>query len=130
MDPIVIYLPPFNRIKERMSFESIDEKLYITTEYKFFQKIIQDFLRLVPVDQEWYLKQYPDVVQAGMSAREHFAEHGYFEGRLPAPLTVDEGWYLKANPDVADQIAAGDMPDALTHFREHGYAEGRLPRAL
>jgi hypothetical protein len=65
-----------------------------------------------------------------MTARQHFAEHGYFEGRLPSALQVNESWYLQTNPDVAQQVKAGEIPDGITHFKDHGYAEGRLPDAF
>ena len=124
------YVPPFNAIKDRVRLTSSAEGLQVSVEYKSFLLIIRDLLRGVAVDEEWYLKRYPDVVQSGMSARQHFAEHGYFEGRLPSALAINEHWYLKANPDVAEQVNAGEIPDGLTHFREHGYAEGRLPDAF
>jgi hypothetical protein len=50
------------------------------------------FLAHVPFDAEWYCTAYPDIAQAIDSgtlttAREHFIEHGFFEGRLPGPPT-------------------------------------------
>jgi len=123
------YVPPFNAIKERVRLSSSGDNVQVTVDYKSFLLIIRDLLRGVTVDEEWYLKRYPDVVQSGMTARQHFAEHGYFEGRLPSELTINESWYLKTNLDVAAQVAAGEIPDGLTHFRDHGYSEGRLPDA-
>lgn len=35
------------------------------------------------LDAEWYESQYPDVVNAGMSARNHYINYGYYEGRQP-----------------------------------------------
>lgn len=124
------YVPPFHIIKERVRIESKGDTMRVSADYKMFLQIIRDLLRGVPVDEAWYLKQYPDVIQSGMTAQEHFAVHGYFEGRLPSALTINEEWYLATNKDVAQQIEDGDMPDALTHFREHGYAEGRFPSAF
>ena len=123
------YVPPFNVIKNRVQIESIDGSLQVSAGYDVFRRIIRDLLRGVVVDEEWYLRHYPDVIQSGMTAQEHFAEHGYFEGRLPSELAINEEWYLATYADVKEQIAAGDMPTALTHFSEHGYAEGRLPNA-
>jgi hypothetical protein len=124
------YVPPFDIVKQRLHISAADGSLQVTAEYKTFVSIVRDLLRGVPVDEEWYLKRYPDVIESGMTAQQHFAEHGYFEGRLPSPLSINEEWYLKTYADVSEQIAAGDMPNALTHFREHGYAEGRLPNAF
>jgi hypothetical protein len=124
------YVPPYDRIKDRVRIAARDGTLWVNVEYKEFLDIIHDLLRGVAVDQEWYMKQYPDVIESGMTAHEHFALHGYFEGRLPSELTINEEWYLANNVDVAQQIADGDMPDALTHYQKHGYAEGRLPRAF
>jgi hypothetical protein len=124
------YVPPFNVIKDRVRIESVDGVLRISTDYKAFLLIIRDILRGVMVDEDWYLKRYPDVIESGMTAQQHFAEHGYFEGRLPSELAINEEWYLATYADVREQIAAGDMPSALTHFREYGFAEGRLPNAF
>jgi glycosyltransferase involved in cell wall biosynthesis len=50
-------------------------------------------------DPEDYLARYPDVAAAGMDPREHWMNHGVFEGRLPASDTetrvmpaVDANW--------------------------------------
>jgi hypothetical protein len=45
----------------------------------------------MPVNERWYLQEYPDVaesVRKGVvaSGEQHFAEDGYREGRLPFPL--------------------------------------------
>ena len=70
-------------------------------------------------DAEWYLQQYPDVIQAGMEPLSHYISHGREEGRYPF---FDEEWYFRRYPDVA---AAGLNP--LKHYLEHGKAEGRFP---
>jgi hypothetical protein len=79
-----------------------------------------------------YLKQYTDVAQAisdGMvgSARQHFIDNGYFEGRLPFAIDVDDKFYQKEYPDVADSIGRGRESSAQDHFLRNGYREGRLP---
>lgn len=38
------------------------------------------------VDEEWYLREYPDVAAAGFTAISHYIAHGRAEGRLPKPL--------------------------------------------
>lgn len=52
--------------------------------------LIRRFLLSVPVDTEWYLSTYGDVAEAVeegviQSARDHFIDAGYFEGRQPSP---------------------------------------------
>jgi hypothetical protein len=89
----------------------------------------------INVDEGWYLARNPDISQAIAagafeSAKQHFVEHGYFEGRLPFPVTVDEGWYLSQNPDVWENVRNGSVVSAQRHFETDGYREGRLPFAL
>jgi hypothetical protein len=95
--------------------------------------MIRTLLQAVEVDEAWYLAQYHDVAEAirnglVISAREHFLSNGYFEGRMPFPITVDEGWYLEQNPGVAGHIASGELLSAQQHFNDDGYREGRQPR--
>lgn len=70
-------------------------------------------------DPEWYSKQNPDVVHAGIPATVHYVRHGAAEGRNPSP-TFDSQFYLTAHPDVA---ASGMNP--LVHYLLHGEFEGR-----
>jgi len=39
-------------------------------------------------DPEWYLRENPDVHQAGWNPLFHYALHGVFEGRIPTPNSV------------------------------------------
>ena len=64
------------------------------------------------VDEEWYLSQYPDVVNAiksghFRSAEHHYIAYGIREGRLPKKPIVDEAWYLRTYPDVAVAVRDG-----------------------
>jgi hypothetical protein len=100
--------------------------------YKDLLDISRLFLRGVTVDEKWYLSEYPDVAEAigngaFKSAKHHFVENGYFEGRRPHSFEVDEEWYLLTYPDVADGVEAGNIASAQEHFATNGYAEGRLP---
>lgn len=70
-------------------------------------------------DAEWYLQQYPDVAEMGVSPQEHFETRGRHEGRHPR---FDAEWYLQQYPDVA---ASGEDPRA--HFDRVGKLEGRHP---
>jgi hypothetical protein len=54
-----------------------------------FLEVIHLFLQHVPVDEDWYCETYEDVddaIRSGAipSARDHFIEYGYFEGRTPS----------------------------------------------
>jgi hypothetical protein len=106
--------------------------LQVVTSYENLIKMIKLILAGVQVDENWYLKQYPDVAQAISddmvgSARQHFIDNGYFEGRLPFAMDVDEKFYQKEYPDVADSIKRGSEASAQDHFLRDGYKEGRLP---
>jgi len=89
----------------------------------------------IEVNEEWYLDEHQDIAQAVRegsikSAKQHFTDDGYFEGRLPFPMPVDEQWYLEHYPDVAESIRNGLVESAQQHFVQDGYREGRLPYAL
>ncbi len=89
-------------------------------------------LPAVSVDELWYRRTYPDVaeaIDAGLfkSARDHFVQNGWFEGRRPYEIEVDEDWYLATYDDVAEGVETGEIASATEHFRRHGYREGRLP---
>ncbi|WP_146287318.1 hypothetical protein [Gemmobacter aquaticus] len=100
--------------------------------YEEFENLLRRLLHAIEIDEEWYRRAYPDVDQAirdgaVKSARDHFLNSGYFEGRLPSEVKVDEAWYLATYPDIAEAVRAGSVPSARQHFLSFGYAEGRLP---
>ena len=126
------YLPPFAFVKQKYKITANGDRDRATLVYRDLLDIVKLLLRGVTVDDRWYLATYPDVaeaIEAGMfkSAKHHFVENGYFEGRRPAQFEVDEEWYLTTYPDVADGIEAGKIVSATEHFFSNGYAEGRLP---
>lgn len=75
-------------------------------------------------DTDWYLRQYPDVAEAGENAVRHYLLHGAIEGRDPNAI-FDTDWYLEQYPDVAE---AGENP--LKHYLMHGAKEGRAPNPI
>lgn len=88
----------------------------------------------VKFDEAWYLSKYPDVKEAvkrGVvkSGRDHYLYAGFYEDRMPAPITVNERWYLEAYPDVAAAIRKGIYKSGQAHFDLAGFREGRLPYA-
>jgi hypothetical protein len=54
------------------------------------KQVLRLFIPLIPFDEDWYCKCYPDVATAVSchlitSAHQHFIDYGFFEGRTPAP---------------------------------------------
>lgn len=99
-----------------------------------FRKILRAALFGVEVEEGWYLGQVVGLrqdIQKGKfaSAAEHYALHGYLEGRLPERPVVDEKFYLQQYPDVAAAIKSGSVKSGFDHFVRDGYPEGRLPAA-
>ncbi len=128
----MLYLPPFESVQQRLNISGANGKKRVNMAYSDFVSLIKLLLRGVDIDEDWYLKQYPDVaaaVQGGSykSARHHFIEEGYFEGRKPGELELDETWYMNNYADVAAGVRSGAISSARDHYRDHGYAEGRLP---
>lgn len=130
------YIPPFELIKGRVRVSRAkDGAVRVNASYEDMVRLIQALLVGIEVDEAWYLQQNEDVaegIRAGtiQSAKQHFIDHGYFEGRAPFRMTVDERWYLTTNADVAEQVRMGTFESGQAHFDASGYHEGRLPRAL
>ena len=129
------YLPPFEMIRRSIEISTVRGELRVNVSYEDFIGILRTMIRGVEVDEDWYALTYEDIgnaVKAGIirSAKQHFVDDGYFEGRLPFPMTVDERWYLTENPDVAESIRKGAVESAQDHFNRDGYREGRLPFGL
>ena len=126
------YLPPFEVIRRSIEISTVRGELRVNVSYEDFVEILRTMIRGVEVDEAWYARAYEDIgnaVKEGVirSSKQHFLDDGYFEGRLPFPMTVDERWYLTENPDVAESIRKGLVDSAQDHFDRDGYREGRLP---
>jgi hypothetical protein len=131
----VKYLPPFDLIRRSVEISTVKGELRVSVSYDDFVRILQLLISGIAVDEAWYREEYPDIaraIQEGKieSAKRHFVDDGYFEGRRPFPMDVDERWYLQENPDVAESIRKGVVGSGQQHFTEDGYREGRLPFAL
>ena len=129
------YLPPFDLIRRSVEITSVKGELRVNVSYDGFIEILRSIISGIELDEDWYLSEYADIaeaVKAGRlaSAKQHFVDDGYFEGRLPFPIEVDERWYLEQNPDVAENVRKGLLSSGQQHFAEDGYREGRLPRKL
>ena len=97
---------------------------------------LQDMLRSTPFDEEWYLKQYPDVATAiasgkVKSAHEHYIGFGYFEGRLPGLNGFDPKVYYESHDDLGRMSSKKDSDRlAREHFIKYGYREGRVATGM
>jgi hypothetical protein len=128
----VNYLPPFELVRRSIEISTVRGELRVNVSYESFVELLRTLIRGVEVNEAWYARAYEDIgsaIKDGIvqSAKQHFIDDGYFEGRLPFPITVDERWYLSQNPDVADSISNGVVTSAQEHFEKDGYREGRLP---
>ncbi len=130
------YIPPFERLKSLLKLSQLrGGNVRMNATYEDVARMIQALLIGIDVDEAWYLQQNEDVAQGIregkiISAKQHFVDHGYFEGRTPFPMAVDETWYLATNTDVAEQVRLGMFESGQAHYDHAGYREGRLPRAL
>ncbi|QDM22631.1 hypothetical protein FIU28_16825 [Tardiphaga sp. vice154] len=127
------YLLPYHHTRDMGRFSDGSESVTFTREE--FESLIKVFLRAVEVDEDWYRSEYDDVdaaIVAGSfrSARHHFIQNGYREGRRPAPVVVDENWYGKIYSDVTRSLEFGEIESYQEHFDKYGESEGRFPFQL
>src|SRR5262249_46854246 len=132
---IVTYLPPFDLIRRMVEVSTVRGELRVSLSYDDFIKLLRMMISGTELNEDWYLAEHEDIARAVASgtvasAKQHFVDDGYFEGRLPFPMTVDERWYLEQYPDVAESVRKGAVGSAQQHFIEDGYREGRLPFPL
>jgi hypothetical protein len=128
----VKYLPPFDIVMGLLVFFEIKGEQYAVISKADLVKLIKLFLAGAAIDEEWYQHHYKDIRSAIASggfpsARLHFINHGYFEGRLAFPHKVNEASYIARYPDIANGIAGGIIKSATQHYVEYGYKEGRTP---
>lgn len=125
------YVPPYELVRMRLGFQNREHaKAEVTITQ--LEDALRLLLRAVAVDEPWYRHTYPDVADAidsGLfkSARDHFIQNGWFEGRRPYEIEVDEDWYLATYDDVAEGVETGGIVSATDHFYRHGWREGRWP---
>jgi hypothetical protein len=128
-----VYVMPFNNAMKAMGIDpsAIPDETTIRRDQLLW--LIKTLLRGVHIDEQWYRTTHPDVDAAireetYKSAKHHFVENGYFEGRRAGKAIVDEAWYLQAYPDIAEGMEFGEIGSCQEHFDSHGEVEGRLPR--
>jgi hypothetical protein len=129
------YIAPFETVRNLLTVSKSPRGKTVTGSYEHFLSALRLLLAGIDVDEDWYLAQNPDIAEAIVagtteSAKRHFVEHGYFEGRLPFRIAVDERWYLLQNPDVAENVRKEVVVSGQRHFELNGYREGRLPFPL
>ena len=122
----------FRSLRRSVEISTVRGELRVSLSYDDFIKLIRLMIAGIEVDEAWYCKQYEDIgraVREGQirSAKQHFVDDGYFEGRMPFPIAVDADWYRREYPDVAESIRKGVLASPQTHFEEDGYREGRIP---
>jgi hypothetical protein len=106
---------------------------YIAVDKNYLVDLLKPVLFRIYVDEEWYLRNNPDVVQAieasrVASATEHYVTFGFYEHRMPYEIAVDEDWYVAQYPDVNQAVSNGVF-SARDHFYAAGFKEGRIPFA-
>ena len=84
-------------------------------------KLIQDSGIL---DEQWYLKEYPDVLALGLSPAMHYLTIGAQLGRHPGPA-FDADWYQRHHKDVGRTRI-----NPLLHYLTYGRFEGREIRGV
>ena len=129
------YLPPFELLKAFLTISTVKGELMVSCTYENMVQLLRQMIIGVEVNEAWYLERYPDIAEAieqGIvkSARLHFVNDGYFEGRMPFPIRIEERYYLANNPGVSEYVRKGMLESGQQHFDENGYAEGRLPFGL
>ena len=81
----------YNSIRAKAQFVDVAGTPVAHLQEEDFKRIIRQFLCLIPFDAEAYLQANPDLATAiadGIytgSPRQHFLDHGYFEGRRIRP---------------------------------------------
>ncbi len=107
---------------------------YFAVDLHYFVECHRNAVGAIFFDEEFYLSRYPDIADALSAgkipnAREHYITQGYYEHRMPHPISVDENWYLQTYPDVKVAVDNAHFASAQAHFERAGFREGRLPFA-
>lgn len=107
---------------------------YFAVDLHYFIECHRPAVATIFFDEEFYLRRYPDIVEALAggkitTAHEHYITQGYYEHRMPHPISVDEAWYLQTYPDVKAAVDNAHFASAQAHFERAGFREGRLPYA-
>jgi hypothetical protein len=127
IDPV-----PFAQLKTRLRIIPTRGRLNVDIERDDFVAIVKNMLMAIPIDCSWYRTSYPEAAKAVdndtfPSVAHHYAERGYFEGRLPFEIAVDADWYVSRYGHVRIGLERGVAKSAQDHFMRLGYIEGCRP---
>jgi hypothetical protein len=86
-------VPPYALMDRWLTACTVPGTTRVRPSYDDVLDVLRAMIAIVPVNEEWYLTQYPDVVGfmsrlPDETATSHFRKHGYFNGRLP----FADGW--------------------------------------
>ena len=118
----------------RINRERLDSKSKVAIDAKLVKALLRTIVECAPFSEQFYLETYPDIAEAYAAGgiadlKQHYVEHGYFEGRIGAPVDVDEEYYANHNEDVVAAMTRGNLESITQHYQQSGYAEGRIPSA-
>jgi hypothetical protein len=98
--------------------------LFQSSSARHFYKTCETIRNSELFDVDYYTRENPDVIAAGLEPLEHWVRYGWLESRNPNRY-FDTAYYLQNNPDVQE---SGINP--LVHFIMHGSKEMRDPGPL
>jgi hypothetical protein len=89
----VRFVPPYALMQKWLGAWTVPGTTRVRAPYDDVLDVLRAMLVIVPVNEEWYLAEYPAVARPvvrtrGETAAIHFRKHGYFEGRQP----FADGW--------------------------------------
>jgi hypothetical protein len=130
--PLGFKLPTFASLLNQKIIIISESSDYVAVDEFFFNDSLRPLIDRILLDEQWYIKKYPDVKSAiakkmVKNAKDHFARFGYFEHRLPYYIEVEEDWYLEQYPDVKNGISEREFKSGQEHFEVSGFREGRIP---
>jgi hypothetical protein len=120
------YIPPFSSIQRWTTCCSDDGyDAIVSVTYDDLLDVIGALLQAIPVDEGWYISEYPGVTNfikhnPGNSAASHFRKHGYFEGRRPFAA----GWR-----DFVDPVPFAELKQFFPIMPIRGHLHIRIERA-
>jgi len=87
-------MPSYREITEVLGFDLMAASNPLSLDPRVLLQVLDRFIRQTDVDEDGYRRAYPDVAQAIergeiLSARDHYLEFGYFEGRDPTPPAAE-----------------------------------------
>jgi hypothetical protein len=87
-------MPSYREITEVLGFDLVAASNPVSLDPRVLLQVLDRFIRQTDVDEDGYRRAYPDVAQAIergeiLSARDHYLEFGYFEGRDPTPPAAE-----------------------------------------